>query len=851
MLATPAVVDIGVPFTAPAALPQHQLESMPQSPLLWPPPRVGILTVPEKPPEGSLSHGVLETLAIAPAVIHVSPKPDISASGISYSISSATCSVFSHQRPLLLVTFTARPLLHHSIILQMDGLLHACFRVRLERDVCISPCDAAFCVSVGPGMSPASTFCGLYWPAPHLLAIVLRAVKLERGYGVFVGPADSDAWPNSADAANQRKAQLLSFLFLGPNSANWCGRFYSFAYQGKVKRKKADVCFTLAPILSRNVPARVAALPFCPARVSEMQHFPVASDDTAKRSPPLAPALDIPRPLQTPVWNFEAMVQLATTFPHSAVASLFSAAVHPLGARVGFAGDSSKRVLIANGALEPAMVIQIRERFIAEVAVGRMMGPFVRCPFPNAWNPCQARSTPLDTRKKDKYDPLSERFRVISNFSAGRESSINNLIYSPKLLSAHLQSSHLRDVLFSLGPGARFSAIDQQDAFRADHINLADAHLYCYQVLQEWFIDLRDPFGNVKSEYTYAIIVAVLKWALEGNEAIVDEGSHLLGYVDNWFLLSRASSLSHNDRWAHLKSEFMRLGAPMHEEQCSLEGTVNALGWDWDLSTNSFSCPVDKYLNCKRLSAEWATRAASNCVFTFKEIESIAGLFQWISTACPTIIASVASLQGLKHTLKINGQRARVLDDRCAVAVIALADFFSSWDRTCPLFAGFSPTAQWELLIRVDASTDFGAGGFCVPSFGCLIHAWSDAERAQALAHSVTPLRESTTFFELLGILLTLRHFAPLLRGKRVQIECDNEAAIRDLVCFFSGKPQCMSVIAAIRDLCASCAITPRFEHILASFNCVADRLSHDLFPQASEECLRELHAPLLVPHRS
>ena len=60
-----------------------------------------------------------------------------------------------------------------------------------------------------------------------------------------------------------------------------------------------------------------------------------------------------------------------------------------------------------------------------------------------------------------------------------------------------------------------------------------------------------------------------------------------------------------------------------------------------------------------------------------------------------------------------------------------------------------------------------------------------------------------------------------------------------------------MSVIAAIRDLCASCAITPRFEHILASFNCVADRLSHDLFPQASEECLRELHAPLLVPHRS
>lgn len=753
-------------------------------------------------------------------------------------------------RPLLAIVFTVRPPLHHSLVLQMDGLLHACFRLRLERDVCALAGDTAFCEATGPSVSPAATYCGLYWPAPHLLSAVLNAVKHERGYGIFVGPAVCDSWKLLSCNTNQRKANHLTFSFKGPDLMPWCGIFCSFAYQGKIKRKKPDTVFALEVIVAPQIPLRVALLPCCPARVSALQHIPVASDDKARKSAPLPPMPGIPRPLQSSVWNVAAMERLALLFPHLRVAMLFKEVIQPSGARLHFAGDNNKRVVVANAALEPTMLAQIKERFLSETAKGRMLGPFDRCPFPNDWNACQARATPLDTRKKDKYDPLSERFRVVSNFSAGRASSINNLIYSPKLLSAHLQSSQLRDLLFSLGPGARFSAIDQQDAFRADHINLADAHLYCYQVEREWFIDLRDPFGNVKSEYAYAIIVAVLKWAFEGDCKIVTDDSKLLGYVDNWFLLSRAECATHDSRWEYLKTMFDQLGAPMHEEQSSLSGTVNALGWDWDMSTNMLVCPLDKYTNCLRLSAEWALRASANEVFTFNEIDSIAGLFQWISTACPAIIPAVASLQALKHGLKASSLLERRLDSRSTTAVIALEKFFRSWSRSCPLFAGFSPVASWEHLIRVDASTDFGTGGFCVPSLNCFIHAWSASERALALAHSTTPLRESTTFFELQGILLILTHFAPLLRGKRVQIECDNEAAVRDLGSCFSGKPQCMSVIAQIRDLCADFTIIPRFEHILAGFNCVADQLSHNLFSQASAECQRELMSPLRAPHR-
>ena len=168
----------------------------------------------------------------------------------------------------------------------------------------------------------------------------------------------------------------------------------------------------------------------------------------------------------------------------------------------------------------------------------------------------------------------------------------------------------------------------------------------------------------------------------------------------------------------------------MHEEQRSSEGIVNALGWDWNLHGGCFSCPIDKYQHCVRVSDEWSRRAITNDLFTFVEIESIAGLFQWLSVACPAIIPSIASLQSLKHTMKQSGAVSRRLDERSKLAITDLASFFLTWYRSCLLFVSFSPVHLWEILIKVDASTDFGTGGFCFPSLNCLIHEWLPGERA-------------------------------------------------------------------------------------------------------------------------
>ena len=736
-------------------------------------------------------------------------------------------------------TLAPRPRMHYSLILQMDGLLHVVFRQRLERDACAASLDDAFCELFGPGASPASTFCGLFFPPPQNLGSVIDAVRAERGMGIFVGPADHPSLASFIDSPRN-----LIFRCPGPNDEPWIGLFITFAYQGKVKAKKKDRVFYLRPLLSRQVPLKVGILPFCPARMSSSPHVPRPTDDTAKPKQPLPAAADVPKPVQLGSWNVCSMQRLASIFPHGDVAQLFRLAILPTGAPSSFVGDRSKRVSIPNAHLEPEVLAKIKDRFVTEVTKGRMLGPFDRCPFPNSWCPHQARSTPLDTRKKDKYDPLSDRFRVISNFSAGGSSSINNLIYSPKLLSSHLQSSQLRDILYLLGPASQFCAIDQEDAFRANSIDLQDAHLYCYQVGPQWFVDLRDPFGNVESEWTYAVIVAIIKWALQGDASIVGPSSFLLGYVDNWFLLSKADDVSHMGRWAALKSFFTSLGPKMHEEQVSHLGPVDALGWSWDLTTGSMSCPDDKFDACVSRSSEFARRAVANDVFSLHDVESLAGLFQWISTACPVIIAPVASLQALKHRLKRSSDHRSRLDRRCRAATIALSDFFRSWNRRCNLFAGFSPVVSWEVLIRSDASTDFGAGAFCLPSRRCGIHAWTGAERAEALQEQ----RESTMFFELLAILLTIRKFSESLKGKRVQIECDNEAAVRVLCSCFSERSACMAVVEKIRDTCANLFIIPRYEHILSAFNTVADALSHDHYDQAAREFLAEYSVALLEP---
>ena len=75
-----------------------------------------------------------------------------------------------------------------------------------------------------------------------------------------------------------------------------------------------------------------------------------------------------------------------------------------------------------------------------EVEKGFTAGPFKTNPFE------RNRLCPVSTIKKDKYDPTSDRLRLVSNFSKrakGKETgSVNDLSETPNLLSFHAQPCH-------------------------------------------------------------------------------------------------------------------------------------------------------------------------------------------------------------------------------------------------------------------------------------------------------------------------------------------------------------------------------------------------------------------------
>ena len=767
-------------------------------------------------------------------------------------------------RPLVRLSFAARTtqapdgLLDFpaSILMQVDGLLFATFRERLERDVCAASSHDSFCPFWGPSFSPASSFCGLYLPPPDLLEDVLCACRLERGLGVFIGRYDSTTISSLlADAS-----VLLRFDFPHSSFSEWCGVFCSFAYAGRAVRRKPHTAFDIHVITNGCVPAKIGLLPFCPARVSPAPFVPTRVSDTHKASPSLPLYLGVPQPAQVSSWDSTTMAMCAAAYPFRDVADLCVAAASSSGSNSLFVGDRQKCVLARNSPLSPLQWDKIHAKFLDDVSRQRMLGPFPRCPFPNEWCGAQARQISLSTRPKDKWDPLSERFRVISSLSVHQPASVNDLVFSPKLVSFHLQGSNLRDILASFGHDASFFCIDQVEAFRTNKINLDDAHLYVYCVPRstgdEWFIDLTACFGSIVSEWSYAVEVAILKWHLQNDPIIVGptfNATSLQGYVDNWFLIGSCNDPDFVSRWDHMKNLFVKLGVDMHEEQRSHTGPVNAIGWDWDTRLHVFSCPEDKLGAARTLVSGWSVRAQSGASFSINEIEKLVGLLRWVSAACPIILPVVAYIQAFGYSIPTSRGSAP-LDARAIEYVQFINSFFTSWNGQCPIFAGFSPTSSFEFLVRSDASTTDGCGGFCLPftpsacGFLACFHAWAPGERTAALGHSSTPIRESTMYFELLGLLYLLEHVVVFLQGKRVQFECDSEPAIRALSKGFSKMPLCMSLIRRFWLLCASHHVTPRFEHILARFNDVADHLSHLRVPQAVDAALSEFNVGFTYP---
>ena len=747
-----------------------------------------------------------------------------------------------------------RLFIHPSLTLQMDAIIYSIFRLRLERDICSPDGSSRYCITAGPWpwASPASVGFGLYAPQPSQMSAVLQLVFDHRGSGLFVGPILLDHGPLLPFSGESwyrtlRKYSLLSFWFDGPSfyscassrSCPWFGFVVSFASKSSRprRRNREEKVFHLTPIPDLPVPV-ICDRPFSALRISPDCHIPDPSMDT---SPPSLsfPLADVFVPtIRVSSWNIGLLSMFARHYPFADVAALAIAGASSAGTVSSFVGDRTKCVLSSNMVDDISKIDLLFSRFSEEVSKGRMAGPFGVCPFPNSWCSSQPRIQPVGCVPKDKWDPLSSRFRSVINVSSHGDGSVNNLCYSPRLIGAHLQAWQIRDKLFDLGRDAQASLIDIVDAFRMNILSSEDLHLFVYSLSNSFFVDLRHPFGFIPSEWTFASISAILRWAFSLPQyGIVPDPqkSHLDTYVDNFYLFSVASDPSHGARASILFKFLADLGCVLHERQ---EGPVfEALGWEWDLHLFIFSCPIEKHRIIGDRLHEWCVMVASGSPLCSKSVEQVVGFLWWASAACHHCVPLIYNLSCARAECGGSDRPLR-LKPSAAYSLFAIEKFWRSWNRQCPIYHGFSPSASFLFLVHSDASTETGCGGWVAQSGLCFSHKWSSHERSCMLEGyppgPPTLQRASSAFCELLAIEYSFYAFGESMRGCRVQFQLDSEPAYKALIKGHSPSPHCLGLLSRIRELESSLTIISRYAFVPREHNTVADCLSNDDMLQAS-----------------
>ena len=455
-----------------------------------------------------------------------------------------------------------------------------------------------------------------------------------------------------------------------------------------------------------------------------------------------------------------------------------------------------------------------------EVEAGNIAGPFASCPY------VHARVCPTSVRRKDPYDPASRRLRVVSDFSRRPDGlatgSVNDLCASPRLLSYHALPDHIRDELAwlhtRLGPGTVVWSADVPAAFRLNRLHARLLSLFVYKIASghgtEWFAELATPFGWTPAEWGWQCVLAIILWALRGKGL-----RRVFAYVDNFFLFAHPGG---GDDAAALferaEATLRGLSVPLHER---MTGThFKGLGWFWDTSPTDgpplMVCAQDKFDHlCERLSV-WGAAT----VLPFKEVERIIGFMAWISAGFPIGHAHLAYLRAnlLSHSRKPHRCPEHLQSVRLGVesmrAIRFWGQFFPAWDRTCPVFLDFGPSAAPEVTWKVDASTEWGVGAvmWVVGSTTAhyVAHKWTAADRRRAFVQD----RESTGVMEAFGAAMCAAAFAPMCRGKRVLMGTDNEAVARALRRAYTRTPAMADHVQSACTAVARAGVCLRVAHI-------------------------------------
>ena len=276
---------------------------------------------------------------------------------------------------------------------------------------------------------------------------------------------------------------------------------------------------------------------------------------------------------------------------------------------------------------------------------------------------------------------------------------------------------------------------------------------------------------------TYDIgVISVIQWALP-HEGIATADSPVHNFVDNWFLVAKRGDTTFPKRAQKLESLLTDLGAEVHEQQWGPK--FEALGWEWDTEKLTITCPADKLEFYRNQLKKWVGLSVASGRMSAKRSEKLSGILNFLATVSPSFRTVLGQFKVARRKAENRKECSFALTKGALGALLAVEKFVSTWSGSSPMFKPFSPRDPWDKLLRLDASSDFGFGGFVLPLERGHARAWTPEERALSLAPQLKS--ESSTALELMGLRNLLSLYAPMMRGSRVQIEMDSATSILGL----------------------------------------------------------------------
>lgn len=488
------------------------------------------------------------------------------------------------------------------------------------------------------------------------------------------------------------------------------------------------------------------------------------------------------------------------------------------GFKLGYSGVRSSRdsTNLKSVQLDPAAVLVKLDK---EISLGRIAGPFKYRPLKNLM------VSPIGLVPKS--EPGS--FRLIQHLSFPHGSSVNDGIDPDMCSVKYAEFDVAVGLVAGIGRGAFMAKADIKSAFRLLPVHPSDFEILGIKVENQYYVDKALPMGASCSPALFEKFSTFIEWVTKK----VSGSDSITHFADDYLFVgaegeSRRSCSSIVKCFEQVCQEF---GVPLASEKSVGPSTsLVYLGLQIDSVQQTVSVPSGKVAS---ISSK-VDKALQANKLTLRELQSLIGSLSFVCKAVAPGRAFLRRLIDLTCGISEHWHKIRL-------TVGAKADL-RLWSVFLKDFNGVSiiPEQRWlaeeDAEFFTDASGSIGFGGYFKGRW--FQGKWPD---------NLGSIR-SIAWLEVFPIVVALVLWGHLLKGKRVILRSDNQAAVSIINKQTSKCPIIMKLVRFMVLQCLKSNILFVSKFIPGESNNIADAISRYQVRQFREAAPHAAARPTPVP---